>query len=254
LARWFVAVAGGDCYVALANVSRFGCSFRSGTWPRRRRNKSMNAAEKTLGITSGTTRFASRAILYASTVALAASVTINVVLAHRLRSLTHAQSARLADSLLKTGTIVPPFTADRLDGQQELISYQISNQPTVLYVFTPSCSWCARNMDNFKTLVSKTHRQYRFIGLSLSEEGLPQYVATNDLWIPVYSGLAKATKEAYKLGGTPETIVVSPEGRILQVWMGAYIGNQQSSVEEFFDVALPGLREVNIETHNHSDK
>jgi peroxiredoxin len=159
----------------------------------------------------------------------------------RLPSLAYALSARIAQHELKIGTTVPPIPAKGLDGQQEVISYQGANQPTVLYVFTPPCSWCARNMDNFKALLDKGSSQYRFIGLSLSEEGLTEYVRKNDLKLSVYSSLSTGTADAYKLSGTPQTIVVSPEGHVLQNWMGAYVGEQKAQVEAFFHVTLPGI-------------
>jgi hypothetical protein len=48
----------------------------------------------------------------------------------------------------------------------------------------------------------------------------------------------------YKLGSTPQTIVISPEAKVLQDWIGAYVGDQKSQVEAFFHVSLPGLREL----------
>jgi hypothetical protein len=191
----------------------------------------------------GTPKRSSRTAIAAVAVALAVSVTVNVLLAHRVRSLTYARSATMAEYQLKVGTAVPPIAVKRLGGQQEVISYQGLNQSTVLYVFTPPCSWCARNMDNFKTLLGEEGGEYRFIALSLSDDTLAEYVAKNDLKLPVYSGLSTDTKAAYKLSGTPQTIVVSPDGRVLQNWMGAYVGDQKSQVEAFFRVTLPGIRQ-----------
>jgi peroxiredoxin len=204
----------------------------------------MNPSGETLAATPGTPGRTSRALLASCTVALVVSVALNVVLAHRVRTITGAQSARIAERLLSVGTSVPAITAKRLDGQEETISYGGANQATVLYVFTPPCTWCARNVDNFKTLISKDGGQYRLIGLSLSDQGLAEYVSKNELKLPVYSGLSEETKRAYKLSGTPETIVVSPEGKVLQNWMGAYVGDQQKQVEAFFQVKLPGLRDL----------
>jgi hypothetical protein len=185
-----------------------------------------------------------RTALAAVAVALAVSVTLNVLLARRVRSLTYARSASMAEYQLQVGSAVPPIAVKRLGGQKEVISYQGVNQTTILYVFTPPCSWCARNMDNFKTLLGKESGEYRFIALSLSDDTLAEYVAKNDLKLPVYSGLSMDTKAAYKLSGTPQTIVISPEGRVLQNWMGAYVGDQKSQVEAFFHVTLPGLKEL----------
>jgi hypothetical protein len=182
-------------------------------------------------------------LVVASILLLVASLALNVVLARKVQSFRQDQAIRASERLLKVGATVPPILAKRLGGQLEMISYQ-GAQPTVLYVFTPPCPWCARNLDNFKTIVDKESGQYRFIALALSEEGLAQYVAKNELKLPVYSGLSTEARGTYNLGGTPQTIVVSPEGRVLQDWMGAYVGDQKSQVEAFFHVNLPGLREL----------
>ena len=191
-----------------------------------------------------TPRRSRRIVSMVTFVALVASLALNVLLAHKVRSLTNAQSARIADRLLTVGAVVPPITVTRLGGQQEVVSYQGSNEATVLYIFTPSCVWCARNLDNFKTLLNQKSSQYRVIGLSLSDEGLPEYVANNGLNLPIYFSLSKETKDAYKLSGTPQTIVISPEGKVLQDWAGAYVGDQKTQVEAFFHVSLPGLKEL----------
>jgi len=96
-------------------------------------------------------------------------------------------------------------------------------------------------MENLKTLVDKESAQYRFIGISLSEQGLAEYVSKNNLNFPVYSGLSPETLKTYKLGSTPQTIAVSREGRVLQNWTGAYAGDQKSQIEAFFHVTLPGI-------------
>ena len=36
----------------------------------------------------------------------------------------------------------------------------------------------------------------------------------------------------------------SPEGKVLQDWAGAYVGEQKAQVEAFFHVSLPGLRKL----------
>jgi hypothetical protein len=48
-------------------------------------------------------------------------------------------------------------------------------------------------------------------------------------------------KLKYRLGGTPQTIVISTDGKVLQNWVGAYADKQQMEVEKFFGLTLPGL-------------
>jgi peroxiredoxin len=188
--------------------------------------------------------FGRRRALPVVIVILLTSIAMNVILAKKLRSLTSKQTAAQREQPLKIGAMVPSLGAKDEGGHATKITYIGTNRPTVLYVFTPTCSWCGRNMDNLKTLIDKAGGQYRFLGLSLSEQGLAHYVAQNELRLPVFSDLSAESKVAYKLSGTPQTIVVSAEGRVLQTWVGAYVGDQKSQVEAFFHVSLPGLRDV----------
>jgi peroxiredoxin len=147
----------------------------------------------------------------------------------------------MAERLIQAGTRVPPITAKRLGGGSETISYSASDRSTVLYIFTPQCVWCQRNLENLKTLIKEKHDEYRFIGISLTENALEGYVTENGLDIPVYAGVSAEAKTAYKMGSTPETIVVSPEGKVVQAWPGAYVDKSKSQVDSYFQVTLPGL-------------
>jgi len=175
-------------------------------------------------------------------VMLVTSVAINIALAYKLSRFDHLVSAT-REQRLQPGTSVPPLKGVDLRGQVQTLVYNAENKPAILYVFTPTCIWCKRNLDNLKTLVAHESGEYRFIGVSLAKEGLPEYVVAQGLTMPVYTGLSAEILRAYKMGGTPQTIVVSPEGRVVQNWMGAYVGDQKSQVEAFFHISLPGLRE-----------
>jgi len=187
--------------------------------------------------------FFSSKLLVLNTVVLITSVGLNVLLAYRVQRQNSAIVARRAENTLNVGTAVPPITAMRWgEGRREVISYGDTSRPTVLYIFTPPCSWCKRNTDNFNALVDKKSGEYRFIGLSLSKDGLGEYLTTHHSTIPIYTDLSKDTIAAYKLSGTPQTLVISPAGMVVKNWKGAYTGGQESEVESFFQVKLPGLR------------
>ena len=49
------------------------------------------------------------------------------------------------------------------------------------------------------------------------------------------------TLQSLGLGSTPQTIVVSPEGKVLKVWTGAYDDKLKSEIEDYFGTQLPGL-------------
>ena len=57
-----------------------------------------------------------------------------------------------------------------LNGEPSSITYQGDGLPTILYIFSPRCLWCASNLENAKALASGTNGRYRFIALSLSDD------------------------------------------------------------------------------------
>src|SRR5260370_31431145 len=97
---------------------------------------------------------------------LSASVVANVVLAHKLKQLNHVFGLR-PQQQLKSGATVPPFEAIDLAGKEQRIEHSRVSKPTKLYVITPPCSWCTRNIDNFTGLVTRKRAAHRLIGLSL---------------------------------------------------------------------------------------
>lgn len=199
--------------------------------------------ENSLNIVKADRPILSSPLLILNTVVLIASVGLNVLLAYRLQRQDSSIVAKRAENMLNVGVTVPPIPAKRWgDDRQEVISFSDTNRPTVLYIFTPPCSWCKRNNDNFNALVAQKSEQYRFIGLSLSKDGLGDYITTHHLTIPIYADLSKDTIASYKLGGTPQTLVISPQSTVVKNWKGAYTGGQESEVESFFQVKLPGLR------------
>ena len=174
-------------------------------------------------------------------VLLLASLALNVYLGWKVKRLGGAPSASQNTVKLSPGMSVQPITAMNLDGKQETISYAEHGKPTVIYVFTPSCSWCDRNNRNINTIVGLKRESFRFIGLSLADNGLSGYVDLHDLKFPIYRSLAPESIEMLGLGSTPQTIVISADGRIIKNWVGAFGGGLEPEVEEFFGVQLPGL-------------
>jgi peroxiredoxin len=146
------------------------------------------------------------------------------------------------DSLL-AGTSLPPIAAKGLDGQPATISYRPDELPTILYVFTPTCGWCTKNLQNIKALAERTKGKYRVIGLSLSSDKLQDYVTRSDLTFPVYSDLSPGVTIKYRMGGTPQTIVISNEGKLVKEWKGAYMGNTKQEIETQFGLELPGIKQ-----------
>lgn len=143
--------------------------------------------------------------------------------------------------VLVPGSVAPAFSAKETNDKKVFLNYAESELPTVIYFFSPECHWCDRNLDNIRALAETTHDRFRFVGVSLSKKDLQTYIAQSKLPFAVYHSPPDEVKVTYGLNSTPSTIVVSPAGKILQYWRGAYSEDAQTEVEQFFQVHLPGL-------------
>ena len=123
------------------------------------------------------------------------------------------------------------------------MSYGSAEFPLIIYVLSPDCSWCTRNKNNVAALANGVVGKYRFLGLSLSSERLKEYVEKNEITFRVYSNLSYNILSSYKLGGTPQTIVVSSLGKVIKNWRGACTGELKEEVESYFEISLPGIPE-----------
>ncbi|MDQ3746946.1 MAG: TlpA family protein disulfide reductase [Acidobacteriota bacterium] len=183
------------------------------------------------------------------TLFLVCSVAINVLLARRVAALKKEADDIAQGRNLKPGTPVPPMDVKSLDGSPASVSHE-GSPTTVFYVFSVTCHWCEQNLDNIKALSASASRRYRFVGISLDRDdpaAIRDYVSKNGLSFPVYYSPSLATLKSYKLGGTPHTIVVSPEGKVVSDWAGAYTLETKSEVENFFAVSLPGIRPMSAD-------
>jgi len=169
---------------------------------------------------------------------LVISVTLNVALARRNKGLKTALLSVKAEQSLPLGSSLPPIDAFDLAHKPQMLKYDVTS-PTVFYVFSPQCGWCAKNASNLRTLSKRIKGRYRLIGLALSSAGVDEYVAQQGMDFPVYTNLSPQSVAAYRLGGTPATIVVSADGKLLREWKGAYMGDAKREIEEYFGVSFP---------------
>ncbi len=174
---------------------------------------------------------------------LALSAITNFLLVSKVKQLQATISSLKSEQSITAGMRLPPLTAQDMSGQSITIRYDETERPTLLYVFSPVCGWCKKNEDNINSLARQTGDRLRIIGVTLSQDGLVEYVAARFPPVKVIKPDSR-TIIAYKLSGTPETILVSSQGVVLKVWKGAYADTAQRELEEYFHIKLPGLRQL----------
>jgi peroxiredoxin len=181
-----------------------------------------------------------RVLFFVLFVLLACSLTVNALQIRRILALQEGVDKLSVRGALALGAKVPgEFSARDQDGREAIIRFASSSVPTVLYVFRPSCVWCQRNSQSVNALAEQTAGRYRLVGLTLSVDGLAEFVKEHRFPFPVYSDIPLSVVNALRLGATPQTIVVSPSATVLEDWTGAYTGIQKSLAESFFSIRLP---------------
>jgi peroxiredoxin len=157
-----------------------------------------------------------------------------------------------APELLRVGQQLPPFAAKTLDG----VSYRRSRdtgRPAILYAFSPSCSWCARNLANAQAVAHQTKGTFDFVAVALSNDGLKKCISDNQLDWTIVNDVPEDILSAYRLYGTPATIVLDRDNKVLHAWSGAFSGNVSEEVERALAVKLPGLL-PSVYASSHGDQ
>jgi hypothetical protein len=173
---------------------------------------------------------------------LVASVGLNVLLAAKVKSSADKLSSARVQGRLPAGTQVSTISVERTDGQPVTIRYADSTLPTVLYVMRPDCGWCKRNSANLKALADGAAGRYRLYVLSIDAKGVEEYAREYATPVPVLVKVSEATMKEYMLGGTPQTVIVAPTGKVLKNWGGAYGETISREIRETLGVTMPGIQ------------
>jgi thioredoxin-related protein len=133
----------------------------------------------------------------------------------------------------------PPLAAKSVNtGATEVMSYRKFLQPTVIYIFAPTCSWCARNRANIASLAQQCKGRFHFVALSLSERGVTSSLSKLGVGMPAYVDASAEFVQSLNLRATPQLLVISREGKVIENWIGT---GHEKEIEAYFHVRLPGL-------------
>lgn len=169
-----------------------------------------------------------------------ASLVLNVALSARVLRQQQVIRSLTPPPIVKLGAVAGAVTGTDPAGKSVRIEPRSANG-TLLYVFAPTCGWCKRNSDNIRAVVGAARQRGMDVyAVSLVEKGAQEYLASHHLDVPLLVP-SDATREAYGMSGTPQTIVLSSDGAVIRNWKGAYFNKTGADVEGFFRIRLPGL-------------
>lgn len=175
--------------------------------------------------------------------ALMVSLGINAALTwHLLRGGGRPAADARQEQRLESGAQLPPLDVRTLGGSAQQLK-PAAGKGLLLYVLSPACGWCDRNVANVKALAAAVTAQghYDLAGVSLSPKGLAEHLNDNDFGFPVFVAADNPSARTYKLASTPNTLVIAPDGRLEAQYLGAFTAATGAAIEERFGLRLPGL-------------
>ncbi len=122
----------------------------------------------------------------------------------------------------ETGFLAPPFDQNTINDQR-VTSQQLRGQPVILNFWATWCVPCRVEMPALQQLHNDYHdRGLQIVGVNLGEspDAIQQWVTELDLTFDILPDPNGAIASQYYLLGQPSTYVISPDGRIINVFYG----------------------------------
>lgn len=176
------------------------------------------------------------------TLMLIASSVVNILLAREVFRTRAAVQDLKSSRSFRVGEALPNgIVGKTLSGEPVTVQLAGATRPNLLYVIRVGCSWCTRNAANFAALTKAIERSHTVTILAIDEDvdKVREYVKDTYSGAPTIWNLPASVKS--KLGGTPQTLLISAGATVTKNWTGAYSGELLEEIEDYFGVTLPGL-------------
>jgi peroxiredoxin len=140
----------------------------------------------------------------------------------------------------RIGELLPTLNGSDIYGNRLSLRYNEERRKTVLFVFSPRCIFSLEIMPEWQEVIHAINKDaFRMVGVTTIIEGTREYAADQGLSaMPILARPDPDVKDAYHFARTPQTILISPEGKIEKVWLGPIRKEQQGEIEQALGVKL----------------
>lgn len=142
------------------------------------------------------------------------------------------------------GSNVPALEGVDPTGNRITLSYGQDARPTLLLVFSTKCGACTVNWHTWDSVVHAVDKtKFRVVYVDvfspLTGEYVREYGISNSI---VFAETDPKSIVAYNLQLTPETLLVSPQAKIENVWLGVLEGEELASLEKALRIGISSSR------------
>ena len=123
---------------------------------------------------------------------------------------------------MKPGVQAPDFKLRNLDGEYMTLA-SFKGKYVLLDFWGTWCGWCIKGIPDMKEYYAKYKDMIEFVGIDCrdTEEKWKEGVAKHELpWTNLYNGDGQEIVIAYGVQGYPTKIIIDPEGKIVEAFLG----------------------------------
>ena len=123
---------------------------------------------------------------------------------------------------MKPGVQAPDFKLRNLDGEYMTLA-SFKGKYVLLDFWGTWCGWCIKGIPDMKEYYAKYKDRIEFVGIDCrdTEEKWKEGVAKHELpWTNLYNGDGQGIVIAYGVQGYPTKIIIDPEGKIVEAFLG----------------------------------
>jgi peroxiredoxin len=140
--------------------------------------------------------------------------------------------ARFFEKTLRAGQTVPAIRAEDINGKEVGLTYSPDSPFTLVLWFSPTCSSCEDNFGFWQDVyrLSKPEK-LRIVGFCACTVGEGKEVTVaRQLNFSVLAATEPTIVDLYKGNLLPQTILIAPDGQIMNVWPGALLESQKKEI------------------------
>jgi hypothetical protein len=163
-----------------------------------------------------------RLLIAIGTVLLCVSTGLNAVMIHKNQELTKEETSFRSQLIMPIGAHLSTLKGFDPDRKPVTFDAQRAQRTTVLFVFSPTCSHCAKNWVNWNAVLkSQAKIGWQAVFVNTGDRTTTDFRRTHGLEnYTIIEDLTKNSVVNYRLFHTPETIILSPIGEVVNVWDG----------------------------------
>jgi peroxiredoxin len=162
---------------------------------------------------------------------------------HRLRANITALVGDQSNATLEPGDRVKAIKVTTLLAKDSLITYKESGRKYLLFVLSPTCPHCERNLNPWAFIAQNASTSnFSAIGISIFPlAATKKYSEEKKIAFNLVIGSDTTFSRNYKVNSVPQTILLGFDGKVEKVWLGELSSTNLDEINELIATGRASL-------------